>query len=174
MTFIQSLRLLRPTVRASQVACRAQFHVGQSSGRSSRLQQDGAWRERDSIANQTDENARISEFQKMRLEALEEVGARDLYNETHPRLVHRRKPMSVPTFRKVWKDANLDDPSNTEIVTLYGTLNEYKSPRTGRPSSLTNNGALLTGPQAASSPFVCTGKSSSSSPLPMSSRRSRA
>ncbi|OBR09993.1 Lysine--tRNA ligase [Colletotrichum higginsianum IMI 349063] len=126
MTFIQSLRLLRPTVRASQVACRAQFHVGQSSGRSSRLQQDGAWRERDSIANQTDENARISEFQKMRLEALEEVGAKDLYNETHPRLVHRRKPMSVPTFRKVWKDANLDDPSNTEIVTLYGRVQSIR------------------------------------------------
>ncbi|TKW55933.1 Lysine--tRNA ligase, mitochondrial [Colletotrichum tanaceti] len=126
MTSIQSLRLLRPTVRASQVACRAQFfHVGQSGGGSSRLQQDGAWMKRDSIANQTEEKARISEFQKMRLEALEEVGARDLYDETHPRLVHRQKPMSVPTFRKVWKKAKLDDPSN-EIVTLYGRVQSVR------------------------------------------------
>ncbi|GJC84961.1 lysine--tRNA ligase, mitochondrial [Colletotrichum liriopes] len=136
MTSIQSLRLLRPSLRAPRVARFTQsFHVGQPSG-TSRLQQDGARRKKDRIATraeerdtsaQGEEEARVSEFKKTRTKALEEAGEKGLYKETHPRLVHRKKPMSVPAFRKVWKDAKLDDPGNAEVVTLYGRVQSIRS-----------------------------------------------
>ncbi|KDN68257.1 putative lysyl-tRNA synthetase [Colletotrichum sublineola] len=135
MNSIQSLQLLRSLVRAPWVAkFTRSFHVGQPSG-TTRLQQDEAKRKKDRIATQTEDQntsaqggdeARISEFKKMRIRALEEVTENGLYKETHPRLVHRKKPMSVPAFRKVWSGAKLDDPFTGEVVTLYGRVQSIR------------------------------------------------
>ncbi|KAL2877694.1 mitochondrial lysine-tRNA synthetase [Colletotrichum sp. CLE4] len=138
MTLIQSLRLLRPATRTPHVARLAQsFHVGRPSGASvqdgpggKRQKKDrvvkGAEQRQQDISDQS-EAVRISEFKKMRLQALEEVREKGVIKETHPRLVHRKKPMSVPAFRKVWeKKEELNDPSNAEVVTLYGRVQSVR------------------------------------------------
>ncbi|UQC88016.1 lysyl-tRNA synthetase [Colletotrichum lupini] len=138
MTLIQSLRLLRPATRTPQVARLAQsFHVGRPSGASVQDGPGGKRQKKDRVAKGTEqqgqqdtpaqsEAVRISEFKKMRLQALEEVREKGVIKETHPRLVHRKKPMSVPAFRKVWEKKELSDPGNAEVVTLYGTQNEIQ------------------------------------------------
>lgn len=196
MTLIQSLRLLRPATRTPQVARLAQsFHVGRPSGASVQDGSGGKRQKKDRVAKGTEqqgqqdtpaqsEAVRISEFKKMRLQALEEVREKGVIKETHPRLVHRKKPMSVPAFRKVWEKKELSDPGNAEVVTLYGTQNEIQvvvpQEQQQSPQQLVAGGVpnhhrpFADRPQAASNPFVSTGTSSSSSLLSMSSRRSRA
>ncbi|OLN84412.1 Lysine-tRNA ligase, mitochondrial [Colletotrichum chlorophyti] len=58
--------------------------------------------------------------------ALDEASEKGLIKETHPRLIHRRNHMSVPTFRKVYGGLKQDDPASTEVVTLYGRVQSVR------------------------------------------------
>ncbi|KAL0935379.1 lysyl-tRNA synthetase [Colletotrichum truncatum] len=129
MTLTQSLRLLRPVIRAPRVVGPFQsFHSGRPSGANNgagRKTQDSVGSGEQQISTQN-EGPRTSEFKKMRSKALEEVAATGLYKETHPRLVHRSKRMSVPTFKRKWIQEKLEEPSN-EVVTLYGRVQSVRA-----------------------------------------------
>ncbi|TDZ20626.1 Lysine--tRNA ligase [Colletotrichum orbiculare MAFF 240422] len=71
-----------------------------------------------------------SKYKKARSKRFEQAAQNDLFKETHPRLVHRTKHMSVPEFNKKWRKEqlqNLEDPSESEVVTLYGRVKSARS-----------------------------------------------
>lgn len=145
---------------ATPAAAVRPFHIGPSSS-TSRLLRD----ERDRAASAEATEDRVTEFKKMRQKTLGEAGEKELFSQTHPRLKSREDRMSIAKFRTNW--LNQDPPNSSKYVTLDGTLFHHLSQRRGPALVLMRD-------KVASSRFVSTVTSSSSSPWSTTGRRSRA
>lgn len=139
MTSSQYLRALRPSLGLIRPpALRQGFHVGRA-GASSRLFRDEPSRG-EAAPRRRAKGKEDSEYKKMRQRVLEELEAKEMYPETHPRLVRREgRTTSIAKFRENHVNISKEDepPRDQEQQlpkvppvhhTLYGTPSSAASP----------------------------------------------
>ncbi|KAH7368575.1 lysyl-tRNA synthetase [Plectosphaerella cucumerina] len=144
MTLSHYLRAVRPSIGfVRSPALRQGFHAGPAGAVSRLLRENQPERRPAKASSKSKED---SAYKKMRLRALEELEAKDLFPETHPRLERHEGRTSIAQFKQNHVNIAKEDQQQAQEQQEEDEEPVARAPRTtlyGRVKSLRVHGRIL-------------------------------